>query len=148
MKTVLTGGAFDLLHWAHILFLEQCATYGGRLIVLVASDARVKHKKGYERPILSEDARCAMIRSLRCVDGVVCFSGDPEYPDFKAIDLVKPDVLVVNSDEYADYSKEEAYCRERGVELIKVPRIIAPDKMDTGQIIKRILTTNTLRKTE
>lgn len=138
MKTVLTGGAFDILHWGHVLFLQQCKEQGDYLIVNVNSDARIRQKKGSTRPILSEDERMAIVNALECVDEVMCYPG-PDYPDFDLIADVSPDVFVINSDEFADVSKERQYCETRGIEFVAVPRIISPSGMCTTRIVESII---------
>ena len=138
MIKVLTGGAFDLLHHAHVLLFEECLEYGDYLVVSVLSDARIREKKGPARPIIPEDGRIAMVEAIRYVDEVVCLKGDPEYPVIKLLDIVRPDVLVLNSDEFADFSKEREACKKRGIELAFVPRIIAPSGLDTTAIVKKI----------
>lgn len=138
MKTVMTGGAFDLLHWGHIMLFEECRKHGDWVVVSVLSDARIKAKKGDSRPIIPEAGRIAMVEALRVVDEVVCLSGDPDYPVIKLLDICKPDILVLNQDEFADFSKEIEACKERGIELVFVPRLIPPTKLDTTKIIKKI----------
>jgi len=138
MRKVFTGGAFDLLHYAHVLFLEECAKHGDYLVVEVNSDARVKHKKGPSRPILPEEDRMAIVGALRCVDEVVTRSGESDYPVFKTLTEVKPDVCVINVDEFADYSELEEFCQWNNIELVKIPRIIAPSGLDTSKIVEKI----------
>lgn len=135
---VMTGGAFDMFHYAHLLFLEECSKYGDVLIVQVNSDARIKAKKGESRPIIPEDERCRIIEALGIVDDVICLRGDAEYPVFKTCELIQPDVLVLNSDEFGNYDKEIDYCKANGIKLVFVPRIIAPSGLDTTKIVAKI----------
>ena len=137
-KTVLVGGGFDLLHYGHIKTLELAATLGDKLIVNLLSDARLKEKKGDERPIIPEAERIALIMAVRWVTGYVCLSGDKDYPFYKVVEMVHPDVVVVNEDEYASYIEEEAFCEARHIALVRVPRINAPSGLDTTSIIKKI----------
>tara|TARA_R100001530_G_scaffold95923_1_gene66727 strand:+ start:1463 stop:1891 length:429 start_codon:yes stop_codon:yes gene_type:complete len=137
-KKVMTGGAFDLLHWGHLLLFEECTKYGDYLIVSVLSDARIRAKKGKNRPIIPEAGRIAMVEALSVVDEVVCLSGDPDYPVIKLLDIHKPDVLVLNQDEFADFSEEKNACRERNIELVFVPRLIPPTGLDTTKIVAKI----------
>ena len=46
MKIVVVSGGFDPLHSGHINLLEQAATYGNKLVVLVNSDEWLIRKKG------------------------------------------------------------------------------------------------------
>ena len=47
MKSVLTYGTFDLIHYGHLNFLKRASELGDRLIVGVSSDEFCieKHKK-------------------------------------------------------------------------------------------------------
>jgi FAD synthetase len=72
-KVVLASGVFDLLHLGHVRFLEEAKKSGGektRLVVIVARDTTVEKTKG-RKPIMSEDQRCALVKSLKVVDDVV-----------------------------------------------------------------------------
>lgn len=138
MKKVLVGGAFDLIHYAHILTLWEARKYGDRLIVNVNSDARIRVKKGEARPIIPEAERIEMVRAIRWVDEVVCLTGDSEYPVLKLLDIVKPDVLVLNEVECEDFTKEKEACAVRGIELVRIKRIISPSGLDTSGIIRKI----------
>lgn len=137
-KRVLFGGGFDLLHRAHIEAMKDAAQFGDYLIVNVLSDARLKAKKGPSRPIIPEDDRIAMVEALSFVDEVVCLKGVADYPVPVLLRLLCPDVMVVNADEYADYSKEQILCDELGIQLIKRPRIAAESGLDTTKIIAKI----------
>lgn len=57
LKIVLTSGTFDLFHIGHAQYLEKAKEMGDVLIVGVDSDARVKKRKGPERPIVPENER-------------------------------------------------------------------------------------------
>jgi len=68
---VATTGTFDLLHVGHITHLEYCRRFGDCLTVLMSSDARVRQKKGSNRPIITQDQRAKILDSLKVVDFVV-----------------------------------------------------------------------------
>lgn len=64
---IFTAGAYDLFHIGHLKLLEGARALGGRLIVGVASDdfmTQVKKRK----PVINEQQRLAIIKSLKCVD--------------------------------------------------------------------------------
>ena len=138
MKRVLTGGGFDILHLGHIRYLEEAKKYGDYLIVNVLSDARIRAKKGSHSAIMPEDDRCELVRALRCVDEVVCFKGDPDYPFFRLLEEVKFDVAVLNSDEYKTYQAELQACIAYGRQIHFIPRIHVESGVDKGEIIRRI----------
>lgn len=52
---MMTHGTFDLLHYAHMRYLEKAKTFGDYLIVLITSDV-LAHKYG-KSPYYDEDIR-------------------------------------------------------------------------------------------
>ena len=69
-KVVLASGVFDLLHFAHVKYLEEAKEAGGpnaELIVIVARDSTVEKRRG-EKPIIPENQRVALVDSLKVVD--------------------------------------------------------------------------------
>ena len=64
---VFTNGCFDLLHVAHVTYLEEAAALGDVLIVAVNSDASVRNLKGPSRPVIGEHDRARMLAGLACV---------------------------------------------------------------------------------
>lgn len=113
LKIVLTSGTFDLFHIGHAQYLEKAKELGDVLIVGVDSDARVKKRKGPERPIVPEDERVLILAHSRHVDVVTLKNLDDSSNHL--IKLVQPDVLVVsqstkhNDDEVDEKSQ---YCAE------------------------------------
>jgi D-beta-D-heptose 7-phosphate kinase/D-beta-D-heptose 1-phosphate adenosyltransferase len=79
-KTVLVNGCFDLLHVGHIALLKtaHALARGGFVVVAVDTDERVKNAKGANRPINTLDQRMEMLKSIRYVSHVVCFSSIEE----------------------------------------------------------------------
>lgn len=47
LKTIITYGTFDLLHWGHVRLLERAKSLGDKLIVGLSTDEfnAVKHKE-------------------------------------------------------------------------------------------------------
>lgn len=103
-KLVATAGTFDLLHVGHVTHLEKCRKLGDFLAVLVTSDARVRQKKGPNRPIIPQGQRAKMLDSLKVVDFVIIgFEPQPEHTtnrtvgNLKIIELIRPQVFVVEN---------------------------------------------------
>lgn len=93
---VFTNGCFDILHLGHVTYLEAAAQLGDHLIVGVNDDASVRSlEKGSERPINPEEARAALIASLKSVDLAVIFT---ESTPLELITHLEPDVLVKGGD--------------------------------------------------
>ncbi len=93
---VFTNGVFDLIHPGHILYLEEAAALGTKLILGLNSDSSAKSlNKGDHRPINDQKARSIVISSLKSVDAVVLF--DESTPK-NLIETLKPDILVKGGD--------------------------------------------------
>lgn len=94
-KIVFTNGCFDILHYGHVLYLEQARKLGDCLIVALNSDSSVKVLKGENRPINPIHARAQVIASLWFVDAVVVFE---EQTPLALIQALKPNILVKGGD--------------------------------------------------
>lgn len=93
---VFTNGVFDLIHPGHILYLEEAAALGTKLILGLNSDASAKTlNKGDHRPINDEKARSIVISSLKSIDAVVLFD---ESTPINIIETLRPDILVKGGD--------------------------------------------------
>ena len=95
LRVGFTNGVFDLLHRGHLHSLEQAKRRVDRLVVGVNSDASVKRLKGPQRPVQDEQARAAILASLRTVDLVVIF---PEDTPEELIRALAPDCLFKGAD--------------------------------------------------
>ncbi len=69
-KVVVTTGVYDIIHFGHILYLEDCAAHGDILIVGVAGDEIVRKSKGDCRPITTQEERALILASMECVTAV------------------------------------------------------------------------------
>ncbi|NCN82393.1 MAG: adenylyltransferase/cytidyltransferase family protein [Candidatus Pacebacteria bacterium] len=111
-RIVLTQGTFDMLHIGHARYLEEAKSQGDVLIVGVDSDAKVRARKGPDRPIVPEDERQEMLSHLRSVDHVVL---KPECAGrWELIKLVCPDVLIATTKTYndAELAELKQYCKK------------------------------------
>ena len=70
-KIVLTQGSFDLVHIGHARYLQKAKDHGDFLVVGIDSDAKIKARKGPDRPIVPEDERMEMLTHIKHVDLVV-----------------------------------------------------------------------------
>ena len=114
---VATGGCFDLLHAGHVRLLESARALGDCLVVLLNSDASVARLKGSDRPLVPQEDRAAVLRSLGCVDAVVVFDEDTPQA---VLGRLRPDVWVKGGDyEPAELPETEVVVRHGGrVEIL------------------------------
>lgn len=116
-KIVFANGCFDVLHAAHIAYLEQAKQRGDKLFVCINSDCSIKRLKGESRPVNKLQDRLELLAELDCVDWVVPFYTDtPE--DF--LRWLQPDILVKGNDYTVDQvvGKEIVFAYGGKVEII------------------------------
>lgn len=117
-KKVFVSGCYDLLHSGHVEFFRQAAQYGD-LYVGIGSDKTYlgyKHRK----TIYSEQERLFMVKSIRYVKDAYINAGSGVMDFVPTLDIVKPDVFVVNSDGGSEEKRQ--CCRERGIEYVELQR--------------------------
>ncbi len=121
--TVLVTGVFDVLHEEHIAFLQQAKALGGRLLVGLESDVRVKKIKGPNRPINNQDLRQQRIVELGLADEVFILPEQFDSPDDHRalLQKLKPDILAVSS-HTAHIDKKSRLMQEIGGKLEIVHR--------------------------
>jgi rfaE bifunctional protein nucleotidyltransferase chain/domain len=129
---VFTNGCYDLFHVGHVASLRAARAQGDVLLVGINSDASVRELKGPGRPVLSEEARAELVRSLRAVDAVTIFSAPSVLP---TILTVRPDVVakggqydpsgIVGAREVADW----------GGRVVRLPMV---EGVSTTSLIERI----------
>lgn len=118
IKRVFVSGCYDLLHSGHIEFFRQAAQYGD-LYVGIGSDATYLGYK-HRQTVYPEQERLFMVKSIRYVKDAYINAGSGVMDFVPTLDIVKPDVFVVNSDGASD--EKERVCRERGIEYIVLQR--------------------------
>ena len=120
MRTVLTVGVFDLLHWGHFELFRRAKELagGGRLIVAVQEDSFVTKYKPDTWLTYDWDTRAKMIRALRYVDDVVPY-GDID----KSIKMIEFDIFAIGGDQvHSGFQKAAEWCRENGKEVVRLSR--------------------------
>src|SRR3954469_23368562 len=95
-KIVLTSGSFDLIHLGHVKYLARAKELGDILVVGVDSDAKIRRRKGDDRPMVPEDERLELLAHQRPVD--LIYLKRDEDPGWGLIKAVEPDVLVLTAD--------------------------------------------------
>ncbi len=126
-RIVFTNGVFDILHAGHVMYLQEAARSGDRLVVGINSDESVRRlNKGPDRPVNGEEARAFVIAALRCVDAVIVFGEDTPLDIIRKID---PDVLVKGGDYDPDEREQNSprymvgsdFVREKGGDVRSIP---------------------------
>lgn len=132
---VLTEGCYDLLHVGHVAFLEQCKKLGDILVVAVPSDARVREKKGINRPIIPDTERVTMLVALSAVDYATIAPGptlDGETPSVRLVKMLKPNVFVTSEKRFQEHRES---LRAMEVQVKPLPEVRLTS---TTSIIDRI----------
>ena len=110
MKKVFVNGAFDVLHSGHLYLLDFASMLGGRMLVALDTDEKIRYNKGADRPLNNLKVRKQLMSMLKPVDNVVSFNSDEELKDI--IKRYKPDVMVKGSDWRGKKIVGEEYCKE------------------------------------
>lgn len=117
-KKVFVSGCYDLLHSGHVEFFRQASSYGD-LYVGIGSDATIEEYKGH-RPLYPEQERLFMVKAVRYVKDAMINSGSGVLDFIPTLDVVKPDILVVNSE--GDNPDKRRLCGDRGIQYIVLER--------------------------
>ena len=118
-KKVFVWGCYDLLHSGHVEFFRQAAEYGD-LYVGIGSDKTILEYKSH-KTVYSEQERLFMVKSIRYVKDAFINQGSGVLDFLPTLDIVRPDILVVNSDGGSDAKRR--LCEERGMEYVVLDRV-------------------------
>ncbi|WP_247003918.1 adenylyltransferase/cytidyltransferase family protein [Halosolutus gelatinilyticus] len=132
-------GTFDLLHPGHVHYLEEAASMGDELHVVVANSETIDHKPA---PIVPDEQRRDLVAALDVVDRARV--GHPE--DYSIpIRAIDPDVLVLGHDQHHDEREVAAMldsweidCRVERASA-REPRDDDPELLSSSAITDRIL---------
>lgn len=130
----LALGTYDLFHVGHLHFLNSASKLCENLIVAIDSDRRVLNYKGH-LPVVQENQRAEIIKSLRFVDSVVInhYDWGPKEWIQLGIDLV---FIGENWKDDPGWIKKEEQLKEYQVQTI----YITPQKgISTTLIINKII---------
>ena len=117
-KKVFVSGCYDLLHSGHVEFFRQAAEYGD-LYVGISSDKTIEGYK-HHKTVYSEQERLFMVKSIRYVKDAYINAGSGILDFLPTLDIVKPDILLVNSDGGSEEKRK--VCEERGMEYVVLSR--------------------------
>ena len=117
-KKVFVSGCYDLLHSGHVEFFRQAAEYGD-LYVGIGSDKTIEGYK-HHKTIYSEQERLFMVKAIRYVKDAYINAGSGVMDFVPTLDIVHPDILVVNED--GSNEEKRRLCEQRGMEYIVLQR--------------------------
>ena len=118
MNKVFVSGCYDLLHSGHVEFFRQAAEYGD-LYVGIGSDKTIEDYK-HHKTVYSEQERLFMVKSIRYVKDAFINAGSGIMDFIPTVDIVQPDILVVNED--GDREEKRQFCKERGIKYVVLRR--------------------------
>ena len=117
-KRVFVSGCYDLLHSGHVEFFRQAASFGD-LYVGIGSDETILHYK-HHKTVYPEQERLFMVQSIRYVKEAFINQGDGILDFLPTLDIVHPDILVVNADGASEAKRK--LCEKRGMEYVVLER--------------------------
>ena len=118
MKKVFVSGCYDLLHSGHVEFFQQASQFGD-LYVGIGSDATYLEYK-HRKPMFPQEERLFMVRNIKAVKEAYINEGSGVIDFLPTLDLVQPDIFVVNADGGSETKRK--LCEERGIQYIELQR--------------------------
>lgn len=117
-KKVFVSGCYDLLHSGHVEFFKQASQFGD-LYVGIGSDATYLEYK-HRKPMFPQEERLFMVSNIKFVKEAYINEGSGVIDFIPTLDLVKPDIFVVNAEGGSDIKRQ--LCEERGIQYIELER--------------------------
>ncbi|MEM1583247.1 MAG: adenylyltransferase/cytidyltransferase family protein [Nitrososphaerota archaeon] len=138
--TILTSGAFDIVHPGHIKMLWEAKKLGGKnskLVVVLARDETIKKRKN-RKPLFDEKSRVYIVSNLKPVDQVIL--GFKKFSFDKVIKKVRPDIVVFGYDQIELMREFEKFVKERNlrIKIYKARRYRTGSINSTTDIIKKL----------
>ncbi len=121
------------MHLGHVTYLQAARSKGDLLVVALNSDESVRRIKGPLKPLLPLAERAEMLLSLSCVDFTTFF----EEPDpYKAIEILRPDVLVKGGDWALDKIIGGDLVKARGGQVLNIPVVEGRSTTNLIQMVR------------
>ena len=117
-KKVFVSGCYDLLHSGHVEFFQQASQFGD-LYVGIGSDATYLEYK-HRKPMFPQEERLFMVKNIKAVKEAYVNEGSGVIDFIPTLDLVKPDIFVVNAE--GGSAAKRQLCEERGIQYIELER--------------------------
>jgi FAD synthetase len=133
---IATCGVFDIIHTGHVKFLERCKklSKNTELTVVLARDSTVLKDKG-RRPLIQEEQRKYILKSLKPVDKVILGNEGPDK--LRIVEKIKPDIIVLGYDQNWDEKELEKELKKRGLKT-RVFRLKKYGNIDSTTIKNKI----------
>lgn len=129
----MVSGCFDGIHAGHVCFLEQAASMGDQLMVVIGTDENIRLLKGPKRPIYPLAERVHVLQAIRVVKRVLIASGNGMLDFLPELINFTPDVFVVNEDGHR--IEKQRNIENRGVKYVVLNKLaysIYPDRSTTS----------------
>ncbi len=117
-KRVFVSGCYDLLHSGHVEFFQQASQFGD-LYVGIGSDATYLEYK-HRKPMFPQEERLFMVKNIKAVKEAYINEGRGVIDFLPTLDLVKPDIFVVNAE--GGSAEKRQLCEERGIQYVELQR--------------------------
>jgi cytidyltransferase-like protein len=104
-RLVFAIGTYDILHAGHLLHLAWCKKQGDVLVVAVNDDLKVRSRKGWNRPVMPEAHRLALVDSMKHVDYAVLGKwrgGDYDTAFWRIGAKLRPDIVCIDNEPHHD----------------------------------------------
>lgn len=145
-KKVFVSGCYDLLHSGHVEFFKQASQFGDLYVGIGSDETYLEYK--HRKPMFPQEERLFMVKSIRYVKDAYINEGSGVIDFLSTLDLVQPDVFVVNAEGGSD--EKRSLCAARGIEYVELQRTPAeglPARSSTS--LKQALSSmQSLAKTE
>jgi FAD synthetase len=144
MVKVMASGTFDLLHMGHIYYLKEAKKLGDCLVVVVATDATVRHLK--HEPVTPENIRLNLIRELKVVDEAYLGHEDDMYT---IVEEIHPDIIALGFDQIHDEQKilKELQRKKIKVQVVRLPKYEGGSDLEgTRRIIQKVISAYEFQK--
>lgn len=106
-SVVLAGGAFDILHPGHVIFLKKAKEKGDFLFIILENDKSLEEKKGKKRPINNQGERALVLSAIEFVDYIILLPNKFLDKDYDHLALsIKPAIIATTKDDPERIHKE------------------------------------------